>query len=137
MTGFTQEQLDIETLFHDTWDLLTPAIPVAHDNESYDPVSSDVTEWVRLVVRNGDAEKKNISSANNKYRYKGVIFLQIFTKEGTGSGRANEIADIAAPIFRDKIYSNIHFSVPAVTKVGNSNGWYQVNLNCGFYREDN
>lgn len=136
MTGFTQEQIDIEALFHATWDSLSPAIPVVHDNESYDPTSSDVTEWVRLVIRPGDAEKKTIATVNSKYRYKGVVFLQVFTRDGVGTGRANEIADIFSAIFRDRIYSNIHFSVPAVTRVGNSNGWFQTNLDCGYYRED-
>lgn len=134
MTGYVAEQIDIEAAFHSVWDTLDPAIAVAHENESFDP--TNLTEFVRLSIRNADGRQMTIGGGSSKYRYRGVLMIQIFVLEGIGAGRANQIVDIISPIFRSNIISNIHFDVPAVTRMGNVRGWYQINLDTGFYRED-
>lgn len=107
-------------------------LEVLHDNEEY---SGSADEWLRVCVQN--AKGKRITLGNNPvYRYYGVCFVQIFVKPGTGSGRALEIADSITPIIRDKLIHGVQFFVPNVIRIGEYNGWYQVNVLTDFYRED-
>lgn len=128
--GFQAAQSAIETLFNTSW---THTL-IARDGVDFDPRS--LNEWVRFSVREAAANQASIGTQNQLYRYYGVLFVQIFTKNGLGSGRAKELADLVTPIFRSKIVNGIHYRVPVVTTVGPSDAWYQVNVSCEFYREE-
>lgn len=128
--GFQAAQALIETLFATNW----TATPITYDGVSFDPRALE--EWVRIAVREGAGNQASCGSSNVLFRYNGVVFVQIFTKNGLGSGRAKELADLVTPIFRSKVVSGIHYRVPVVTVVGASDAWYQVNVSCEFYREE-
>lgn len=128
--GFQSTQALIETLFSSNW---------SHTNISYDGVPFDprlLEEWVRIAVREGSGNQASIGSTNPMFRYNGVIFVQVFTKNSIGSGRALELADLVTPIFRSKFLNGIHYGVPVVARIGPSDAWYQVNVSCEFYREE-
>lgn len=129
--GFQQAQATIEQMLADAWQDLTP---IAHENDGFDP--RNVAEWIRITVKESDGKQASCGSVNRLFRYPGVVFIQIFTEAGKGSGRALELADLITPIFRSVIQDNIHFGVPVATRVGPSESWYQVNVDCNFYREE-
>lgn len=73
---------------------------------------------------------------NSKYRYYGVLFVQIFTKPDTGEGLAASAADQVVQLIRDKNIEGVQFYVPTVSGIGVDKGWYQTNVLTEFYRED-
>lgn len=127
--GFFEQQSAIEQEFKDNW----PHTPIANDNVQFDPQGME--EWVRLTDLN--AYGKQASLGNSPlYRYGGMVVVQVFTELNTGSARAKQLVDLVTPIFRSKRISGIQFYVPAVTRIGPRDGWYQVNVDCPYYRDE-
>lgn len=94
-----------------------------------------VTEWVRVNILNPD--NRQISLGSNPYfRYLGLLIFQIFIKPNTGSGRAMEIADQITTLFRGQTISGMTFKPPVIDPVGESGGWYQINVSAHFSREE-
>lgn len=128
--GFQSSQAAIEVLFGDNWSYT----PITYEGVTYDP--KEVDEYVRISVQEPGGNQGSCGTQNVLFRYRGTFQVQIFIRDGQGSGRALELADLVTPIFRSKIVNGIHYGVPAVVKVGPSNAWYQVNVICEFYREE-
>lgn len=128
--GYQAAQAAIETLFSTNW----PHTQIAYDGKTFDPRS--LSEWVRIAVREADGNQASCGSQNILFRYTGTVFVQVFTVNGKGSGRALELADLVTPIFRSLIVDGIHYKVPVVTRVGSADAWYQVNVSCEYYREE-
>lgn len=89
-------------------------------------------EWVRISIQNGPAFQATMGD-DPAFRHIGVVFVQIFTKTDTGSGRALELADFVDALFRNLVLSGICFKVPQVRRVPNTE-WFQVNVSTEFYR---
>ncbi len=124
----TQQLVILDTIFSG----FASGIPIVHDNEKYD---GDSEEWIRLSSQVASAKQKSLGD-NPIYRYRGICYVQIFTKPDTGSGRAMEIVDMVTALLRSKTLNGITFYTPRSHKVGVVNGWYQVNVSTDFYRED-
>lgn len=119
----------IESYFTDNW----PYTSIAYQNVNFNPEALD--EWVRISVLPASANQISLGS-NPYFRYRGVVAIQIFTKPGIGSRRSTELADYITSLFRSKNISGIQFGVPEAHRMGAVNGWYQVNVNCSYYREE-
>lgn len=128
--GFLSAQNAIEGLFHANWSHTV----ITHDGEILDV--RNVSEWVRIAVREGKSNQASLGVTNPMFRYFGILFVQIFVRNNTGTGRARELADLVTPIFRSKIVNGIHYGVPEVSTVGPDEAWFQVNVSCEFYREE-
>lgn len=124
-----QEQIDIESYFAPLWTYTT----VEKENVLLN--KSNLTEWVRLRVLPASARIASLG-ANALYRYRGIVTVQIYIRDGIGVGRANVLADLVDPLFRSVVLGNIHFGVPEATKMGNRDGWYGLNVDCPYYREE-
>lgn len=109
-----------------------PGIDMVHENETY---HGSAPEWIRACAQTADGKRMTLGN-DPLYRYKGICFVQIFVKPDTGAGRALEIADMITPLLRDKKINGVQFFVPVVRKVGENNGWYQINVLTDFYMED-
>lgn len=127
--GFFDQQSTIEQAFLTAWTYT----PVAKDNVSFEPQT--LSEYVRLTDLNAYGRRASLGN-NPLYRYGGMVVVQIFTKLNTGSARAKVLADLVTPIFRDRRIGDVQFFVPAVTRVGPRDGWYQVNVDCPYYRDE-
>lgn len=133
--SFKATQDAIETLFSTQWAVAAPTVTVAYDGDGFDP--GQIPEFLRFAVREAtDGIQASCGTTNVLFRYFGTVFIQIFTPNQNGPGRALELADLVTPIFRSKIVNGIHYGVPVVTRVGPSDAWYQVNVSCKFYREE-
>lgn len=94
-----------------------------------------VSEWVRVNILNADSQQ--ISLGDQPYfRYVGLLIFQIFIKPNVGSGRAVQIADQITTLFRGVKVNGITFRPPTTDSVGDSGGWYQLNVSVPFSREE-
>ena len=127
--SFVLEQSSIEIEFSNNW----PHTQIARDNVSFSPQGLD--EWVRFSDLNADAKQASLGN-NPLFRYRGMVVIQIFTKVNSGAARALELSDYVTGIFRSKKIGDVQFQVPAVTRIGPRDGWYQVNVDCPYYRDE-
>lgn len=105
---------------------------IVFENQSQD---NKVSEWVRVNILNPASNQVSLGNTPY-YRYVGLLIFQIFIKPNTGSGRAMEIADQITSLFRGLTISGMTFKPPVVDPVGESGGWYQVNVSTQFSREE-
>lgn len=129
--SYLQEKVDIETFFAGQWS----HTPYVFDN----CMSMEDDEWVRLSIQHGDSFQASMGD-NPAFRHIGVVFVQIYTKPNTGSGRAMELADLVDQMFRNLVLTNLRFKVPQVRHIHNNSRinqrpeWLQVNVSTEFYR---
>lgn len=123
------EQIDIETYFEPLWTYTS----IDRENVHFD--KSNLEEWIRIRVMPAGA--RQVSLGNNPlFRYRGITLIQVYIKDGIGVGRANILADHVSDLFRNLVLGRIHFGVPEATKMGNKDGWYGLNVDCPYYREE-
>ncbi len=107
------------------------AYDVAWENVHFTPPQED--PWVRLTIREGEGFAAGFAGGTNRYRHPGNVIVQVFAPVGTGDGKAREIADSVAAIFRGKRLSGIRFfDAPYVQTVGPDGDWFQVNVQLPF-----
>jgi hypothetical protein len=106
---------------------------VKYENDEMNDTS--VNEWIRVSTQNAQASQVSLGD-NPLFRYRGVLFVQIFVRPDIGSGRALVIADLMTSLFRAKRISDMTFFVPRIQKVGVNKDWYQVNVSIEFSREE-
>ena len=107
--------------------------PVDYANTFFDP--QNVDEWVRFVD-NSSSSRLSALGDNPLYRYRGMVTVQVFVKPSVGEGRVLALCDNVTTLFRDKRISGIQFGVPQPNKIGTRDGWYQVNVICPYYRDE-
>lgn len=131
MTGFAQEQQDIETLFITAWAAETP---IAVDNYGFDPAGQD--EFVHLQILNGDAQQASLSSQDQLHRYTGLVQVGIYVPKNTGQRRARQLIDRAHDIFLAVRVNNITFYTPYPRPPLDAGNYQRHDLIVGFYRDD-
>lgn len=141
-TNYATEETTILQRFKGNWD--EASYPIAWDNVVFDPETDAATHaspaddaWVRIVVRPSDADQITLGpAASRDFRHIGLIFVQIFTRRGTGPGLGSQLADTAAAIFRGVSADGITYE-PAPRKVvaGDSGNWHQTNLEIPYTRD--
>jgi len=128
--SYLQEQIIIENYAK----VNIPGIAFEFDNVALD--TSNLDEWIRLTILSGDSSLIGLGGGSTKcYRIVGVASFQIFVKQNIGSKRALELADQVVGLFRTSVDS-VKFISPSVKRIGMRDGWYQVNADCPFYRDD-
>lgn len=106
--------------------------PVAYDNDEFDTPSADV-EWARFNIQfNVGFQESFGNTGNRKFRRAGLIFIQVFTPENTGSFRGTELARRALNIFDGERLGDIWFVNGVIRSAGNINGWFQTNVSIEF-----
>lgn len=125
---------DIRTKF--TTDISTPqSITTLYDNDITDPPGN--TLWMRLSIIEFDNERVTIGGTTSKFRTFGEMAVQIFSPINTGDGGSRNLADDIHTVFRSLIYNGIVFRTPSINVIGRSDSWWQINVNCPFYTDNN
>lgn len=127
MAGFDNERAVIDGMF-DSWKYTQ----VVRENSE---VADTADEWIRPSLQAIGGNRMNLGD-NPKYRYTGLLYVQIFTLTGIGSGRAKVLADLLTQMFRDVRSGGITFKVPQFEAVGNQDNWYQSVFSVEFFREE-
>jgi len=131
---YDDERAAIEAHFATQWGSTTK---IRYDNINWIEPKTE-SAWVSITIVNQEAE---IIELRNPaiYRFPGVVIVQVFVKEGLGSGLANIHADAAVEAFRHRVLEQgssgkINFRTPYKRRIGTENGWYQVNVVAPFFR---
>ncbi len=125
--SFATERTSIESRLKANW--TTTAI--AYPNVGFNP--ENAVPWVRLTILNGESGPRNVNAGK---RHLGVIVLQIFVPQNTGTHIARGYADSLAAIFEDAQFSGILCGVASIETIGNTNTWYQINVTVGYWRDE-
>lgn len=134
--SFQDERSAIEKRFADNW-TGTTAAKVRYENAPFNQPKTGA--WVALTIRDGIAQQASISSQPLN-RYPGIVVIDIFVPENTGTDEARRLAELAAAIFRNVQFSagssgTITCRVPYVTTIGARDGWFQLAVTVNFYRD--
>lgn len=133
---FTEERRAIETRFNNSFD--NTLIPVQYDNVSFLKKgsaviqdSTDTDEWVRLSILGADSNQ--IDVGNNRTRFTGLIIVNVFVRENTGSQSARKIADSLFGVFNGKQFEGIQCQATSINQTPPNNGWFQLTMETDYY----
>ena len=125
--NFSEAEAAVRAYFNTEWFNLTP---IAWPDINFNPPNET---WVRFSMKNNDGFQASIGSpGNNKFRRTGMVYIQVFQKEGQASTDARAKADAAADIFLANDLDGILFKNINSKQIGNSDGWYQINVSAEF-----
>lgn len=127
--GYQAELTAIQSRFAGAWGA---APPVYYGNDDFTPPATG--EYVVLYVLNG-AENAISLGAHVLFRNAGVIQVSIYVPTGSGEGRARELADSAAAIFRGKRFSGVLCRGAALNTLGPTGKHYRVDVSINFQRD--
>lgn len=131
--SYEQKRKDIQKFFADNF------TGVATDKIAWDNVSFDIPKqeepWVRLSIQNNISDYVS-TGPNRRTRRKGLVFVQIFVPENSETLISSQLCDDVVDIFETKLLNGVVFFSPNVREIGNSDGWYQVNISVDFYFDD-
>jgi hypothetical protein len=133
--SFEAERQVLEGWFNDHW---ANACPIRWENLAWqEPI--DAT-WVAFFIRPGQGQQLDIRGEETLTRHDGLVIVQVFQKEKTGTATASRNADRVSDIFRrlrirDDAAGTFQFREPYIQRVGEANGVYQINVTCPYRRD--
>lgn len=137
--SFEKERKNIETRFKNNFD--SGIVAVQYENvptlkKGTVTIKDFNTEdkFVRLTI--DSTASQQIDVGGNADRFFGLITIGIFTKENIGTNLARKLVDQLFPIFHRQSFEGILCRETQVTTLGAIDGYYQINLNTEFYRDE-
>lgn len=132
MSGFADEAKAIESRMQANWS----TTPVKYEGV---PFAAVVTPYVALFVRDGEGQQISLGTVALR-RWVGVIIIQVFVPEDTGTRQARIYADGVGAIFDRAQFSvdnsgTIRCRIPSVEMIGVRDGWLQINVTIPFIRD--
>lgn len=107
---------------------------ITFDGEKFDPPTND--DWVRVAIRHeGRAQESMGAVGARKFESSGSVFIQCFCPLDSGSSSADTMAAAAQAVFEGKVLGAtelLRFTSAAITEVGPSDDWYQINVEAFF-----
>ena len=132
--SFAAERQAIESRFASAW---ASATPVKYENALFEPPTN--APWVALHILQADAQPGSLKSSTQLHLHRGVIVVQVFVPEESGTAAALTLADNVAAIFRSVEFAAgsgpIACFSPTLRKVGPQDGWFQINVNAEYLRQ--
>lgn len=111
--SYDTERSLIEAHFKTEWDALNNGILVGWDEHDFEPPTN--AQSVRITIGSGRADQISFGApGSNLERHAGAILIQLFSPAGQGSNAIRELADIVAPIFRNKVLGNVITRIPSI-----------------------
>lgn len=112
-------------------------VPVAWPGRAFDPAvdfnPSTHDGWCAITIRGGEGQQASLEGpGRRRWRYPGVIFVQVFTPTGAGLNTALGIADDVAAALRGVSVSGVVLRAASVQPLGRDAGWEQVNVSCPY-----
>ena len=133
MSGFEQERQAIEERLASNY----TALPIRFENAPFRETS---TAYCALFIRRGEGRQVTLGDGAQHHRWTGLIIVQVFYPEDTGTAAALQQATTIGDIFRRQEFSVsgsglIRCRVPSIETVGVRNGWFQVNITTPYLRD--
>ncbi len=109
--------------------------PIKFENA---PFAETTSAYVALYIRDGEGNQVSLGTPALR-RWPGLIIVQVFVPENTGTRKAREYADDIGPIFDRVQFSSggsgtITCRTPSIDVIGLKFGWWQVNVTVMFSR---
>lgn len=132
MSGFDDCTKAVEIRLNAGW----TTTPIRYENVAFIETNEP---YVALYVLDGEGHQISLGTVALR-RWVGVIFVQIFVKQDTGSRLAKSYANTIGALFDRAEFSVgvsglIRCRVPSIHEVGITNGWYQINVSVPFIRD--
>lgn len=133
MSGFADERRAIEERLAAGF----TAIPIRYENV---PFQQTQTPYCALFIRRGEGNQIELGAGPRLARWAGLIVVQVFVPEDTGTQVAAQHADSIAAVFHRQDFSAgasglIRCRVARVETIGNRHGWHQVNVVTPYIRD--
>lgn len=92
--------------------------------------------WVALFLLDGDSTQVTLETTP-RYRDVGVVVNQIFAPQDGGTQEARRLSALAAAVWRGWTAQVgaagwLWLRAPSLARVGESEGWLQFNVTCGY-----
>jgi|SRR6185369_2609672 len=130
--SYLSQHNEIRKRLYDAWGSTTP---IAWPNKEFTPPNPQAP-WIRLSINDGEANQINLGSTPSTIRYFGIIYFQVFVVQDKGDTQALTLADQLISYFHNWCGVNVRCRAAKVKIVGNSDGWFQVNVSVPFYRDE-
>lgn len=137
--NFELERKNIETRLKEGFD--SSIVPIQYENVPTLKKGtgtlkdfSKTEKFIRLTINSTASQQIDVGGDSD--RYFGLITVSVFTKENKGTNLARKIADDVFPIFHRQSFGNILCRETQVEVIGAIDGWFQINLNTEFYRDE-
>lgn len=105
---------------------------IAWDNTDYVPTTG--VEWIRCTLLPSPTINSNLGTSKIHY---GIFWIQIFTPENTGTGRANELAEMLDAMFSNLEFDDIVCYASDVQRTGDEgHGWFQINVRVNYWSHE-
>ena len=133
MSGFAAERQAIESRMAANF----TTIPIRYENV---PFKETQTAYCALFIRRGEGHLITLGPAPQLQRWAGIIAVQVFVPEDTGTETPSSYADNIASVFNRQEFSAgasglIRCRTPRVETVGTRNGWFQINVTTPYIRD--
>ena len=137
MTTFYKTMTDdIQTKFE-----ALDAVPIVWDNapnpfedDESGKGSNPLGTWIRMTINLGTANQVQMGAVKT-FRNVGVVTAQIFIPLTIGMAEGYQQADLVADLFRSNTTSGVVYRTPSVQNLGRRDNWWQINVNCPFYKD--
>jgi hypothetical protein len=138
--SYVNERKAIEKRLRDLHDSFQ--VPVQYENVAVLKQGTETLKdynktdkFIRLTITGSGAEQLDVGGSRD--RSFGIITVQVFVKAGRGTNLARKIADEIKSIYNRKNFDGILCRTTEINDSGvNEDGWYQINVDTPFYRED-
>lgn len=135
-------RIAIETRLYDNWQSPpgTLRTPIRYWTSGAPFEIPDATPWIALSVQRESGRQASFGVAPQLHRYEGLIIVQVFVPERTGSQDMDTYLDLLDPIWRCAQFSYgdsglITCRTPEAEPVGTADGWFQKNLKVAYRRD--
>lgn len=127
--GLSTVRRDIEKRVQDNW----VTTRVQYENVKFtEPKTNE--NWARLRIFEESANRMNIGQPP-RHRHTGLIILELYVPENTGTDEIRTMADTFSDLFREAAFNGIQCRAPNATPVGVINGWYRYNVTVPYFWE--
>jgi len=138
--SFADERKYIEKQLRDNFD--SSIVPIQYENvatlkKGTETIKDTTTvkKFIRLTISSAGAIQRDVGGSAD--RHSGIITVGIFVKAGLGSNIARKIADDIYYIFNRQSFNGILTRTSTINSFpDNTDGWYQVNVDTEFYRDE-
>jgi len=104
-----------------------PGVPLVWENGPVPDEDKIGPIWIDISIRWYGGQTLTIGEVIQG-RHTGVVSVQIFTREGEGTGQADELLDSLTDTLGSRRFGTSHVKFPQRTTPTDHLGWYKVGL---------
>ena len=107
---------------------------VQYDNAPFDKPENE--KWVHLMIVESSSLQASMGGDTNRDRTRGTVMAVTFGPLNVGDGAQLALAQFIKNDFRKTEFECVVFQMPEITPIGRFKNWWQINVACPFYVDD-